>query len=100
LPPFYPTPGLRPWSHERAALTVAADRFHRTAFHGFLAERFFFGGFRLFVNEGMSAVVISFVIRGRRFPAKVAVDALIIDVELAIYVLRILVCGVGHILFP
>jgi hypothetical protein len=45
----------------------------------------------------MPAVVVPFVVRRRSFPAKITVDALIIDIKLAIYILRILVCSVGHI---
>jgi hypothetical protein len=86
-----------PRLHQRAALSaVAADRFNRAAFHGLFAERFFFRSIGLLVNEGMSAVVVPFVIRRRSFPAEITVDALVIDVELPLYVFRILVCNVGH----
>jgi hypothetical protein len=51
----------------------------------------------LLVNERVAAVVVAFVIGGGRFAAKIAVDALIIDVIGAGNVLRIFVCGIGHI---
>src|SRR5205085_8418439 len=77
---------------------VAADRFDRAAFHGFLAKRFFLGTLRLFVNEGVAAVVVAFVIRRRGFAAKIAVDALIIDIIRTGNVLGIFVGSVSHIL--
>jgi hypothetical protein len=75
---------------------VAADGFDGTAFLRFVAERFFLGTFGLLVNEGMAAVVIALEICGRSFAAQIAVDALVIDVELPLYVLRIFVCNVSH----
>ena len=75
---------------------VAADRFDRTTFHRFLAESFFLGRFRLFVDKGMSAVVVPLEVRGRRFATKIAIDALIIDVEFPLYVFGIFVCDISH----
>src|SRR6266404_5677262 len=75
---------------------VAADRLDRAAFHRLLAERFFLGTFRLLVNEGVAAVVVAFVISGRGFPAKIAVDALVIDVVGTRDVFRIFICGISH----
>jgi hypothetical protein len=45
----------------------------------------------------MAAVIVSFEIGGRSFAAQIAVDALIIDVKLARYVLGVFVCGIGHV---
>jgi hypothetical protein len=39
----------------------------------------------------VAAVIVSFEIRGGRFAAQIAVDALIIDVEFAWYVLGVFV---------
>jgi hypothetical protein len=44
----------------------------------------------------MAAVVVPFEIGRRSFAAQVAIDALIIDVELARYVFGVFVCGIGH----
>src|ERR1041384_2485022 len=77
---------------------VAADRFDRATFHRFLAKRFFLGALRLFVNEGVAAVVVALVIRRRRLAAEVAVDALIIDVIRSGNVLGIFIGSVSHIL--
>jgi hypothetical protein len=44
----------------------------------------------------MSAVVVPLIIRGRSFPAEIAVDALVIDVELSVYIFWILICCVSH----
>jgi hypothetical protein len=76
--------------------SIAADRLDRAPFHRFLAKGLFLGGFGLFVNEGMPAVVIPLEVRGRRFATKIAVDALIIDVESPLYVFGIFVCDVSH----
>src|ERR1700730_8077470 len=70
---------------------VGADRFDRAAFHRFLAERFFLGALGLLVNEGVAAVVVALVICGRGFAAKIAIDALIVDVVGPGNVLRIFV---------
>src|SRR5207302_4395737 len=78
---------------------VATDRFDRASFHRFFTKTFFLGRFRLFVNVGVTAVVIALEIRGRSFPAQIAVDALLIDIEFAGGVLRIFVGGVGHKVF-
>jgi hypothetical protein len=44
----------------------------------------------------MSAVVVPLEVRGRRFTTKIAIDALIIDVEFSLYVLGIFVCDISH----
>jgi hypothetical protein len=81
------------------AVPVVSDRFDRAAFHRFFAKAFFFGRLRLLVNVRVAAVIIPFEIRGRGFAAQIAVDALIIDVKFARYVLGVFVRGVGHV-FP
>ena len=50
----------------------------------------------LLVYVGMSTIVVTTEVRGRGFTAKIAVDALVIDVELSLYILGIFICGVGH----
>src|SRR5205807_4019951 len=75
---------------------VVTDGFDGATFHRFLAKRFFLGRLGLLVNEGVSAVVVAFVIRRRGFPAEVAVDALIVDVEFTIDIFWIFICRVGH----
>jgi hypothetical protein len=47
----------------------------------------------------VAPVIISFKIGRRRFAAQIAVNALIIDIEFALYVLGVFVRGVGHV-FP
>jgi hypothetical protein len=44
----------------------------------------------------MAAVIVPFEIRGRGFAAQIAVDALVIYIEFARYVLGVFVRGVGH----
>jgi hypothetical protein len=46
----------------------------------------------------MAAVIVAFEIRRRGFAAEVAVDALVIDIELSLYVLRIFIGNIGHII--
>lgn len=75
---------------------VVTDRFDRATFHRFLAKAFFLGRLGLLVNERMTAVIVAFEIGGRGFTAKIAVDALLIDVELSGGVFGIFVRGVGH----
>jgi len=90
---------VRDRRYKLGAVPVVADRFDGAAFHRFLAETFFVGRLRLLVNVGVAAIIIPFEIRGGRLAAQVAVDALIIDVEFARYVLGVFVRGVGHV-FP
>ena len=79
--------------------SVTADRFDRTTFHRFFTERFLFRRFRLFVNIGMAAVVVALEIGRCSLTTQVAVDALIIDIELPLNVLGILIRYVGHIFY-
>jgi hypothetical protein len=46
----------------------------------------------------MSAIIIATEVRGRGLTAKIAVDALVVDVELSFDILGIFICGVGHYL--
>ena len=77
---------------------VAADGLDRATFHRFFAERFFLGRFGLFVNVGVPAIIVATEIRRCGFTAKIAVNALVIDVELSIYIFGVFICGVGHFL--
>jgi hypothetical protein len=75
---------------------VVTDGFDRAAFHRFLAKTFLLGRLGLLVNERMTAVIVPFEIGGRGFTAEIAIDALLIDIELSGGVFRIFVGGVGH----
>src|SRR5687767_274776 len=57
---------------------VVPNGFHGTSFFGFVAKGFFFRRFGLLFYKGISAVVIAGEIGGRRFAAKITVDALIV----------------------
>jgi len=85
--------------YKSGAVSVIANGFNRAAFHCFLAEAFFVGRLRLLVNVGVAAVVIPLEVRRSGFAAQITIDALIIDIEFARYVLGIFVRGVGHV-FP
>ncbi len=75
---------------------VAANGLDRATFHRLFAERFFLRRFGLLVYVGMPTIVVTTEVRGRGLTAKIAVDALVIDVELSFYILRVFICGVGH----
>jgi hypothetical protein len=75
---------------------IIPNRFDRTAFHRFFAESFFLWRLWLLVDIRMATVIIPLEVCGRSFAAQIAVDALIIDVEFALYVLGVFVCGVSH----
>jgi hypothetical protein len=77
---------------------VAPDRFDRATFHRLFAKRFFIGIFRLLIDKGMAAVVIALKVGRRSFAAQIAIDALIVDIELSFYVFRIFICDIGHFL--
>ena len=75
---------------------VAADRLDRATFHRLFAQSFFLGRFGLFINIGMAAVIVATEIRRSGFTAKVAIDALVIDIELSVDIFGIFICGVSH----
>jgi hypothetical protein len=76
--------------------TIASDRFHGTPFHGFFAKRFLVRALGLFVDVGVTSVVVARKIGRRRLSAKIAIDALIIHVKLPAHILWILICNVSH----
>jgi hypothetical protein len=75
---------------------VVADGFHGTAFHRFLAKLFLFGRGGLLVNVGVAAIIIAAKIARGGFAAEIAVDTLVIDIELACEVFGIAVSDVSH----
>src|SRR5438067_11985686 len=97
---IYPFNDLPPETSAATTLSilgaVVADRFDRATFHRFLAKAFFFGRFRLLVDVGMAAVVVTFEVRGRGLATQIAVDALLIDIEFPGSIFRIFVRNVGH----
>jgi len=75
---------------------IVTDRLDRAAFHGFLGEGFLLVIGRLLVDKGISPVVIACeTVRGG-LTTEVAVDALVVHVELALNVVRILVFYFSH----
>jgi hypothetical protein len=82
--------------YRRILSTVVADRFDRATFHRLFAKTFFLGRLRLLVNVRVTAVVVALEIRGRSFPAQIAVDALLIDIEFASGIFGIFVGNIGH----
>jgi hypothetical protein len=78
-------------------LSVAADRLDRATFHCLLAERLFLGGRGLFKNVRMPAIIVAGEVRRRSLATQIAIDALIVDVELSCYVLRVFICNICHI---
>jgi len=82
----------------RNLAAIAADRLDRATFHRLFAERFFLGRFGLLINVGMAAIIVAAEIRRGRLTAKITVNALVVDVELSVYILGLFICGVGHVL--
>src|SRR2546426_2810829 len=72
---------LRSAMLQKKILAVVADGFDRATFHRFFAARFFFRILRLFVNVGMSTVIVAFEIRRRGFAAQIAIDTLVVDIK-------------------
>src|SRR5438067_447828 len=76
---------------------VAADGLDWTAFHRLFAEGLFLRRGWLFIHVRMATVIVAAEIRRRGFAAEIAVDALVIDVELSLDVFGIFICDVRHI---
>src|SRR6516165_2712736 len=79
-----------------SAFAIVADGFNRTSFHGFLAKRLLLRGGRLLKHIGVAPVVAAPEISGCGFPAKVAVNALVVAVEFSGHVFRVFIRNVGH----
>lgn len=77
-------------------VAVVSDGFDRATFEGFHALLFFFGVFGLLDHVGVASVLIARKILRRGFPAQVAVDALLIDIELACYIVFKLLTLICH----
>src|SRR5436309_1414663 len=73
-------PNIGLLTSEAALWAIVADGFDRTTFFGFFTAGFLLRVLRLFVNERITAVIVALEIVRRRLAAKIAVDALIIDV--------------------
>jgi hypothetical protein len=86
---------IDPYKNLRA---VAANGLDRATLHRLFAERFLIRRFRLLVYVGMSTIIVTTEVRGRGLTTKIAVYALVIDIELSLYILGIFICGVGHFL--
>ena len=67
------------WENVGGGLAVVADGFDGAAFHGFFAQLFFVGRGGLFVNDGVTAIVIAFEVGRGGFATEIAINALIVD---------------------
>jgi len=81
----------------RAADPVVANGRNGTAFHRCRAELFLFCILRLLVNVGVPAIGVPGKIRRRGFAAQIAIDALVVHIELPRHVVGIAICKGCHI---
>jgi hypothetical protein len=77
-------------------LAVRTNGFHRATGHSFLAEALLFIVLRLLVHVAVATVVVAGEVGRGGFAAKVTVNALVVHVELARGILRILIFDVCH----
>lgn len=77
-------------------IAILADRFARASLHRLLTKRPLFIGFRLLGHVRVSARVISFEDCGRGFTAKIAIEALVMNVIPPGCVVCESVCEVSH----
>lgn len=77
-------------------LAVASNRLDRAGLEGRLATCFFFRGSRLLIDEGVSVFVVSGEIIGSLGSTGIAVDALIIHIELPGFIVRPLLGEICH----
>ena len=88
------------WILGQRLFTVATNRFHGAASESFFTEAFLVVVFWLFVNVGVTAVVVTLEVGRGGFAAEIAVNALIVYVVSSGGVLWVFVCGVGHVFVP
>jgi hypothetical protein len=69
-------------------LAVTTDGLNGAGLKGFLAKLLFFFVGRLFVDVGITPVIVSLKIIWGGFPTEIAIDALTINVELAFRLIR------------
>ena len=86
----------RAWGLNRQGLGVVADGLDGAAFFGFLASGFLIRRLRLLGNVGVTAVLVPFEVFRCGLAAQVAINALVVNVELARDIFRIFVCSVSH----
>ena len=79
-----------------SAFAVVPDRFDRASFHRLAAEVFFLRRGGLLENVGITPVVAAREVGRSSLTAQIAVDALVIHVELPRHVLWIFIRNVGH----
>ena len=65
------------------ALPIIAYGFNGATLHGFVTEFQFLAAFRLLEEIGIPPIIVPSEVIWSRFPAKVTIDALVIDIELA-----------------
>ena len=80
-------------------LGVVADGLDRAAFFGLIASGFFIRRLRLLGNVGVTAVLVPLEVFGCGLAAQVAINALVVNEELARDIFRIFVCSVSHKFF-
>ena len=66
---------------------VFADGFHWAAFHGFATEVCLLIAFRLFEKKRMTVVIVAFEVCRSGLAAEIAIDALVVHIELTLHVL-------------
>lgn len=89
--------GKRTGKQKSGLLAVITDSFDGATFEGLHAHIDVFLRLRLLINEGVTPVIAAREKVWSRFTTKVAVDALLIYVKLARYILGPLVLNVCHI---
>jgi hypothetical protein len=80
-------------------IAIIPDGFDGAAFLGFLAQGFLLRAAGLLKDVRITSIVAAGKIGGGRFTAKIAIDALIIDVVFAGNVVGIFICNVSHNFF-
>jgi hypothetical protein len=77
-------------------IPIIADGFNRTSFHGFITKLKLLVISWLLVKVGIPPIIVTRkVIRGS-FPAKVAINALVIDIKFPLLIIFVTVLEVCH----
>ncbi len=81
----------------RSVFAVVSDGFYRATLYCFLAKGFLLWCCGLLIDVGISLVIVASEILRCSFPAQIAINALVIDVDASFNIFGVFVFDLGHV---